>query len=209
MGAGNGMAQAHRFGKEGFTIAMTARSNDKLRQYQKILSRQGIESYYYLADVADREDLKSSFAYIHESLGPTEVLIYNAFTAQQVHLLEVSQEVLIQDYVTNVLGAVSAVQAVRQTMEEAGGGKIFLTGGGFALDPEPTLGSLGMGKAALRNLAFSLYKQLKPVGIHAATVTIRGIINSEDEKYNPADIAEQYSSLYQQQGEDTEPEIIY
>ena len=209
MGAGNGMAQARRFGKEGFTIAMIARSNEKLKQYQKTLSREKIESYYYLADVADREDLKSSFSYIHESLGPTEVLIYNAFTAQQINLLNVSQEDLIHDYITNVLGALSAVQAVRQTMEEAGGGKIFLTGGGFALDPEPALGSLAMGKAALRNLAFSLFKQLKPLSIHVATVTIKGMIKQEDEKYNPAAVAEQYWTLYQQQGEDTEPEIIY
>jgi len=210
MGAGNGIAQARRFGKEGFTIAMIARNNNnKLKQYQKTLSREKVESYYYLADVADRKDLKSSLAYIHESLGPTEVLIYNAFTAQQINLLNVSQEALIHDYVTNVLGAISAVQAVRQTMEMAGGGKIFLTGGGFAFEPEPAFGSLAMGKAALRNLAFSLYKQLKPMGIHVATVTIKGTISPEDEKYHPATIAEQYWALYQQQGYDTEPEIIY
>lgn len=34
MGEGNGMSIAKRFGKEGFTIAMIARNEEKLKSYQ-------------------------------------------------------------------------------------------------------------------------------------------------------------------------------
>jgi short-subunit dehydrogenase len=209
MGPGNAMGLARRFGSEGFTIAMIARSDQHLRGFQKQLSREKIESYYYLADVSSPDELKSSLSYIHESLGPTEVLIYNPAVARKADLLKLSEEELLNDLHINVVGAMTAVQATVAVMEDAGSGKIFLTGGGYALEPAPSYVSLGIGKAALRNLAFSLHAQLKPKHIHVATVTICGMIHAEDDKYKPAAIAEQYWALYQQQEDAWEKEIVY
>ena len=209
MGEGNGMGIARRFGHEGFVIAMIARSDQKLRKYQKTLQREKIESYYYLADVTRPKEIKDSLAYIHESLGTTDVLIYNPAVFRKASLLDISETELADDLQTNVIGAVTAVQVVKPTMEKAGGGKILITGGGFALEPNPDYGSLGIGKAALRNLAFSLHQQLKPLNIHVATVTICGHINPDDEKYAPSAIADQYWRLWEQQGEEQEKEIIY
>ena len=209
MGPGNAMGLARRFGREGFTVAMIARSDHKLREYQKKLGRNKIESYYYLADVSDPQELKGSLSYIHESLGPTEVLVYNPAIARQGDLLKLSEETLLEDLHVNAVGALTAVKATLPVMEESGGGKIFMTGGGYAMHPDPSYGSLAMGKAALRNLTLSLHAQLKPRNIHVATVTICGMINTDDEKYNPDAIAEQYWSLYQQQGESWEKEIVY
>lgn len=209
MGEGNGMGLARRFGEEGFTIAMIARTDQQLKKYQKILQQEKIESYYYLADSSDGPELRNSLALIHESLGPTEVLIYNPAAARPVNLLEISEDALAADLRVNVIGALTAVQAVRPAMEHAGGGKIFFTGGGFALQPDPKYGSLAMGKAALRNLAFSLHQQLKPLNIHVATVTIQGHIQPGAEKYNPPAIAALYWELYQQTSEEQEKEVLF
>ncbi len=209
MGQGNGMGIARRFGREGFVIAMVARSDDKLRQYQKKLQKEDIESYYYLADVAKPQEIQDSLAYIHESLGPTKVLVYNPAAAREMDLLQVSEEELTADLQINVIGAVTVVQTVKSVMEKAGGGKILITGGGFALEPTPAYASLALGKAALRNLTFSLHQQLKPFNIHVATVTICGHIGGEDEKYTTAAIAEQYWALYQQEAGEQQSEIIY
>lgn len=209
MGEGNGMGIARRFGREGFIIAMIARSDHKLRKYQKTLQKEKVESYYYLADVTRPKEIQDSLAYIHESLGPTDVLVYNPAAIRQASLLDVTEEELAADLQTNVIGAVTAIKAVKPVMEKAGGGKILMTGGGFALEPNPDYGSLGIGKAALRNLTFSLHQQLKPLKIHVATLTICGHINPDNEKYAPSAIAEQYWTLWEQQEEEQEKEIIY
>ena len=42
MGPGNGMGIARRFGKEGFTIAMISRNEEKLKKLQGELNNEGI-----------------------------------------------------------------------------------------------------------------------------------------------------------------------
>ncbi|WKN30577.1 SDR family NAD(P)-dependent oxidoreductase [Porifericola rhodea] len=209
MGDGISMAIARRFGQEDFTIAMVSRSNDKLDRIQKKLHRDGIEAYYYLADASQKEELTKSINYIHESLGPTDVLIYNAAAVSQINLLNASDHQLIDDFKVNTIGALNASQAVVPLMKQKGGGKIFFTGGGLATEPNPQYGSLGLGKAALRNLAQSLHQLLQPNNIHVATVTVNGFVQLSDDRYNPDAIAEQYWTLYQQNKGNQEVEISY
>ncbi|WPP51565.1 SDR family NAD(P)-dependent oxidoreductase [Catalinimonas niigatensis] len=209
MGEGISMALAQKFGQQDFTIAMISRSDAKLKQYQKQLHQDGIEAYYYLADVANSQELKESLLYIHESLGSIDVLVYNAAAVRKVDLMRIEEQDLMMDFKVNTLGALTATQAVVREMESQGGGKIFFTGGGLSTHPNPQYGSLAIGKAGLRNLTYSLYQQLKPLNIHVATVTVNGFVQASDEKYNPEAIAAQFWNLYEQTAEDAEPEISY
>ena len=59
------------------------------------------------------------------------------------------------------------------------------------------MASLGVGKAAIRNLAFSLHADLKDSGIHAATVTICGTV-APGTAFDPDRIAEAYWQLHTQ-----------
>ncbi len=209
MGEGISMAIAQKFGAEGFTIAMISRSDTNLSMYQKSLRQQGIEAYYYLADVANSTELVKSLEYIHESLGPTNVLVYNVAAARKTALMSVAEQDLLMDFKVNTLGALVASRAVVKEMEKNGGGKILFTGGGLATHPNYEYGSLSMGKAALRNLTFSLHEQLKAANIHVATVTVNGFVQQHDERYNPEAVAEQFWTLYEQTPESAVPEIIY
>jgi len=209
MGAGNGMGIARRFGKEGFVVAMIARSGDKLKKYQKSLQKDKIESYYFLADVSDPQSLRDSISYIYESLGPTHVLVYNAAVPRQKPPLSLAEQELLDDFEINVVGAMTAIQAVVPAMKEEGAGKVLITGGGFALEPNPALASLSLGKSALRNLTFALHDHLLPHEIHVATVTICGNISPDHEKYAPDAISENYWTLYQQERDAWEKEIVY
>ena len=62
-------------------------------------------------------------------------------------------------------------------MSERGSGSILLTGGGFALEPNPEYLSLSIGKAAIRALALGLFDSLKEKGIHVATVTVAALVS--------------------------------
>nr|WKN37687.1 SDR family NAD(P)-dependent oxidoreductase [Tunicatimonas sp. TK19036] len=208
MGEKNGLSLARKFGKNNFVVAMLSRNEDHLEQFQKQLSSEKIEAYYYLTDAADEDSIQSSIRYVHGSLGNTDVLIYNVAAIGQTHLTEVSTEKLMQDFRVNVVGAIVAAQEVLPGMEERKEGKIFFTGGGLSLNPNFRYGSLGIGKAGIRNAAYSLHQEVRAKGIHVATVTIQGYIQPDDEKYNPSAIAEQFWKLYEQQ-EDFDVEIQY
>jgi len=55
-------------------------------------------------------------------------------------------------------------------------GSIFFTGGSFAYEPAAEYSSLSLGKAALRNLTYSLAQELGAHDIHVATVTVYGFV---------------------------------
>ncbi len=208
MGEKNGLALARQFGKNNFTVAMLARSEEKLEDFQKQLEREDIESYYYFANAADADSIREGLRYVKGSLGDTDVLIYNAAVIGKTNLSGVSADKLTDDFRVNVIGAVVATQEVLPAMEARKAGKIFFTGGGLSINPDSRYGSLGIGKAGLRNAAHSLHQELRAKGIHVATVTIQGFIREDDEKYNPATIAEQFWQLYEQR-EDFDIEIQY
>ena len=64
-----------------------------------------------------------------------------------------------------------------------------------------------MGKAGIRNLAFSLFAELKDAGIHAATVTIGGLVKPGT-AFDPDQIAEAYWTLHVQPKGSFERELV-
>jgi len=56
------------------------------------------------------------------------------------------------------------------------GGTILLTGGGLAVAPHADWASLGLGKAALRNLAQGLAPALATRGMRIATATVATLV---------------------------------
>jgi NAD(P)-dependent dehydrogenase (short-subunit alcohol dehydrogenase family) len=72
----------------------------------------------------------------------------------------------------------TAVQAARPFM--GAGGRITATGSIAADRPSHTAASLGVQKAALRNLVQSIDRTLQPDGIRAVSVTVDGVIDRTD-----------------------------
>ncbi len=60
-----GLSFAKRFGKEGFRLFMIARNEENLSALAKELSKSGIESDYFLADLYNKEQ---KFDYLVEAL---------------------------------------------------------------------------------------------------------------------------------------------
>ncbi|HSM80859.1 MAG TPA: SDR family NAD(P)-dependent oxidoreductase [Nodosilinea sp.] len=207
MGEGNGMAIARRFAKEGFTIAMVARNEDKLKGYQSTLQTEGIISHYYLADAGDEAVLMTAFEAIQTQLGTPDVLVYNAAVPRMESVLQTSYDTLVNDFRANVAGAMACVQAVLPAMQAQQKGTLLFTGGGFALYPDPNFVSLSLGKAGIRVLASTLYAALKDSPIKVGTVTICGTVNGDDPKYGSDLIAEEYWKLHT--AENGEYETLY
>ncbi|MDI1448721.1 SDR family NAD(P)-dependent oxidoreductase [Polyangium sp. 6x1] len=207
-GPGVGLAVARRFAREGFLAALIARRPEALDEYVEGLQRGGAEAYGFPADAADETSLRQAFADIEARLGAPSVLVYNAAVLKQNRLSEVPIQDLLYDFRINVAGAVVAVQAVLPRMRAQKKGTILLTGGGLALTPFPTHASLAIGKAAIRNLTFSLGAEVEPDGIQVATVTICGFVKPGTH-FDPDRIADAYWTLHTQEPGKREREIVY
>jgi short-subunit dehydrogenase len=208
VGPGIGMALARRFAKEDFKIILIARRAEALEKYETILSVEGYQVASYPADVSNFELLRNIFERIEEKHGNPNVLIYNASIFRQVSPTDLHPEDLVNDFRINVAGALVAAKKVIPFMKYQKSGTILFTGGGQAVDPFYEYSSLAVGKAGIRNLCFSLAAELKPFGIHVATVTIMGSIQ-KGTHFDPELISEEFWKLHKQTFENFETEVYY
>ncbi|HEY0783693.1 MAG TPA: SDR family NAD(P)-dependent oxidoreductase [Thermoanaerobaculia bacterium] len=207
VGPGLGLAVAKRFGREGYLVALVARRADQLEQYRQELAKAGVEGRPFAADAGDAASLAAAFDAIRDSLGDPEVLIYNAAVLKPGTPSTLAAEELVDAFRVNVAGALVAAQQVLPGMRKQGGGTLLFTGGGLALEPWPQYASLAVGKAGIRSLALSLAKELEPVGLHVATVTICGIIQPGT-RFDPDRLADDYWQLHRQPRGKWEREVV-
>lgn len=206
-GPGMGAAVARRFGREGFHVLLMARNVDHLSALKAELEAQNITCETLAVDASEGTKLKVLLAGLAQG-HYLSVLVYNAMSAEPLgkpSTLDVNAAANAMQ--VSALSALAAAQAVLPKMRERGNGTLLFTGGGFALEPMAQMSALGLGKAALRNLAYSLFQELRPEGIHAATVTICGMVKPGT-AYDPDAIAEHYWQLHCQKPSEFERERV-
>jgi NAD(P)-dependent dehydrogenase (short-subunit alcohol dehydrogenase family) len=208
VGPGVGLAIAKRFGAGGFELAIVARRAETLKALAAQLAGSGSKARAFAADASDAAALEKTLAAAAAEMGPPEALVYNAVGVTPAMPSAIDPEQLVRDFRVSVVGALAAAQAVTPAMRAAKHGTILFTGGGFAIEPVPSMASLGVGKAGIRNLAFSLAKELEPDGIHVATVTIGGVVKVGT-AFDPAAIAEEFWKLHLQPAGQFQREIVF
>ena len=207
IGAGPGLSNglAEKFGKEGFAIGLISRNDKKLNEQVSDLSQQGIDAHYSTADARRKTELDKSINDLKEKMGSIDALIYNAAALKMKDLMDETAEEIIEDLKISTVNAFHVVKALYEDLK-ANKGTVLFTGGAFALKPSPQFGSLSLGKAALRNLAFQLNETLKNDDIYVGTVTIDGYIQHESETHSPKILAEKFWQLHTKR---TDVEIQY
>lgn len=199
VGPGMGIAIARRFAGEGYNIGLIARDQAKLDGFAAELSKLGVMAVGHSADLCDLDAVKAAFAVIRTTLGPAGVLVYNGARWHEQKAMELDPMTFNWDVALSATGALVSAQAVYPDMKAVGAGTILFTGGGLALYPEygANVSSLTAGKSALRGLTYAMAKELKPEGIHVATVTIAGTVK-DGTPFAPDLIAERYWMLHRQ-----------
>lgn len=207
-GVGIGQAVALAFAREGYNIALASRSIAKLKAFAPAVEKAGASVRTYAVDGGDESALRRLFADVRKDLGDPDVVVYNPAAHGVGKPTSLTSDRLIADFRTNVLGALTCAQEAAPAMKNKGRGTILFTGGGFAYEPAANYSSLSLTKAALRNLTFSLAQELGAHGIHVATVTVYGFIQSGSH-YDPARIAEAYLKLHKQAPGHFQTEVVY
>ncbi len=208
VGPGMGLALCRRFGREGFHVAMLGRTEARLAEIHEQLREEGIECSMHVADVTDRKAVAAAFQRIGQAHGAPEVLIFNAFLRRTSAPSLLTELDVIDSVRVNVVGALHCVRQVVADMRYKRRGTILFTGGGSAVDPPVQVAALGIGKAGLRNLCFSLARELAYHDVHVATVTIFDHINPGT-RFDPDTIAEEYWKLHAQPRDQWQVEVEY
>lgn len=210
IGAGPGIGQAVgvAFAREGYDIALASRDPARLRALAPAIEKAGAAVRLYGVDAGDEASLHRLFTDVRKDFGDPEVVIYNPAAHAVGKPTSLNTEQLAADFRVNVAGALVSVQEAAPAMKTRGRGTILLTGGGFAHEPAANYASLSLGKAALRNLTFSLAQELGAFGIHVATVTVYGFVQSGTH-FDPARIADAYLRLHRQTPGHFQTEIVF
>jgi len=211
IGAGPGIshAVARLFGGKGYQIALVARNEEKLKSEKSQLEAQGISCMYALGDAGNEISLNRALDAIQAEYGHAEMILYNAYARMLKPITGETWESILQQLNVNAGGAFHLLKRELPYCKKINQGKLFFTGGGLSLYPQPNLTGLGIGKAALRNLVMGTAASVQGTSIHIATVTVYGFVNDKDPKYNPTSIAELYWDLFIQKQKDFQTEVIY
>ena len=176
-GPGLGRAVALRFAREGAAVGLVARSTDKLGDLVSEVSGAGARAVATAAaDVGDESALRRALGALRAELGEATALVYNgsAYVEGSVTALPAERLRLALD--VGVVGALVAAQEAVPAMRAAGRGTVLLTGSVAADRASTSAAAVGVAKAALRNLARSLHKEVATDGVRVTTVTLDGVL---------------------------------
>lgn len=194
VGAGPGIsgATAGRLAADGYDVGLIARREPALVEQGNALRDQGVRVEWAGANAGDPGALASAVGQLLDTLGPVDVLLYNVSAGRQVTVEDLSPEDLLTDLAVGVVGLQTAVRAVLPGMRERGSGTVLVTGGGAADHPITAMATLGVQKAAVRALAQVQAHGLAPLGVHVASVTVRGFVGHQ---IHPERVAGVYAEL--------------
>jgi len=198
-GPGIGYATAERFAAEGYDIVLAARTLQKLQVQAARLGALGARVTLVEADASKPAQVGDLIAGLAREgrltvLYNAGVLRYDAAgNLRPLALVDHSVAELQSDMAINLTGALLAVRAAAAAMAERGEGSIFITGGGFGIDPSPDFLPISVGKAGIRALAKAMFEPLKAQGIHIGTVTVSQLVGPHSQAAR--DVADLYWAM--------------
>ncbi|HYI02023.1 SDR family NAD(P)-dependent oxidoreductase [Hyalangium sp.] len=209
VGPGLGASVARRFAREGYAVALLARSEASLHEVHTEISRAGGRAGVFPSDAGDAGSVSAAFSRIRAELGPPDVLVYNAGAFVMSGILELEPAAFESAWRANCLGGFLSAREVLPKMLESGRGTLLFSGATASLRGGARFAGLAVGKFGLRALAQSLAREFGPRGIHVAhvvidgqidTARVRGMMPGRDPStmLAPDAIAETYWQLHQQ-----------
>jgi short-subunit dehydrogenase len=178
-GPGISDAVARRFGKEGFSVALVARSAERLKASAEALSAAGITAKAFPCNLADPQAVRSLIREVRTALGPVAVIHWNAYTGGAGDLTASPVEELNGPLGVSVLGLVASVQEALPDLKQEKGA-VLVTGGGLAFyDPKVDAMAvswnamgLAVGKAAQHKTVGLLHQKLAGEGVYVGEVVV-------------------------------------
>jgi NAD(P)-dependent dehydrogenase (short-subunit alcohol dehydrogenase family) len=181
VGPGLGAALARRFAREGFQVALLARSSGFIEVLAKEISASGPRAISVAADVSQPVEASAAVQRVRENLGSIGVLVHNPSSALGQGVLATTPEQFEQCWRVAALGGFVCAQETASDMLKAGDGVMLFTGATSSVRGGSWL-AFSSAKFAVRGLAQSLARELWPQNVHVAHVIIDGLIGTPQDQ---------------------------
>ena len=205
VGPGTGKAIVERFAASGYSVAMLARSAQRLND----IAQATPNTHPFVCDVSDADRLSAVLEEIRQQLGAPKIVIHNAVGAERGTYLDVDAEKMRAAFEINTMALLSLAKQLVPDMQASGGGALIATGNTSAYRGKARFAGFAPTKAAQRILLESIAREAGPKGVHVAYVAIDAVIdlawtreafpNKPDDFFcQPADIANEVVRIAEQ-----------
>ena len=175
--SGIGEAAVKAFAQAGFSVAMVARSAQKLEALaHELMPSEGAVKAFPM-DLADLADIGQKVSEIESTFGPIDVLINSAGMGYTRRLSDTSLSDWQQVIDTNLTSVFETVKAVLPGMRERADGLIINIASIAAHEAFENWGAYGVSKAALVALSRAIAKEEATNGIRVVTLSL-GAVNT-------------------------------
>lgn len=182
-GPGISDAVARRFGKEGYAVALVARSAERVEAAAAAMSKDGVAARGFSADLSRPDAVRAMIRDARAALGPIAIVHWNAYGGGLRNLLTDPVEGLASALDVGVTGLLAATQEALSDLE-AQKGAVLVTGGGLcfydagvdAMAVEWGAAGLAIAKAAQHKATGLLSAALKSRGVYVGEVVVGGAV---------------------------------
>ena len=218
VGAGDGVgsALARAFAREGLAVCITRRPRnlDKLETVAAAIRSEGGEAHAYGVDARVEAEMIALVDKIEAEVGPLQVVVFNIGANVRFPVIDTTAQVYSKVWEMAALSGFFTGREAARVMAPRGKGTILFTGATASTRGGAGFSAFAGAKAALRQLAQSLAREMGPQGIHVAHVVVDGMIDGTfarsiapeiqplldaDAILKPDEIAKNYVWLHNQQ----------
>lgn len=177
-GIGLGTSLAKRFGRQGYRVALVARSVEPLQKRAAELAEEGIEAAAFPADLTDLAGIPALVRSIEARFGKIDVAIYSPVPSNAgiVPAVELDSAKLKSLTPIFTYAPVEVAHALLPGMLARGDGAIVLVTGLTAIVTVPGISGVGPAMTAARNYTLTLNAEVAAKGVFAGSVSIGAMI---------------------------------
>lgn len=202
-GPGNGHAIAHRFGREGWSIALIGRRAERLNAGVAHLEAAGVTARGFVGDAGDPASLRATLQSIRAELGPVSAIALTAYRNVVVDdVLTAPPATVAHVFDIGVAGLLTAVQTTLDDLRAADSPSVLVVNGALGLQDEAIDGyavsfggdGVALECAAKTKLVGLLAARLRPEGVYVGEIVVNGSVKGSPHAgptaIDPADIAD-------------------
>ena len=216
VGDGVGGAVARAFAREGLAVCVTRRPRhlDQLETLAASIREDGGVAHAYGVDARNEAEMIALVDRVEAEVGPLEVVVFNIGANVRFDVVDTTAQVYSKVWEMAALAGFFTGREAARVMGPRGKGTILFTGATASTRGGAGFSAFAGAKAALRQLAQSLAREMGPKGIHVAHVVVDGMIDGTfarsmvpdiqplldaDAILKPDEIAKNYVWLHHQQ----------
>ncbi len=210
-GPGISHATAEEFGRRGFTVALLARSAERLAAGVERLAASGVDAHSYQVDASDPESIRAVIAAIRDELGAVTSVLWTASRNGDVKdVLQTRPENVERVFDVGVRGLLTCVQELVEDLKASTSASVLVANGALgeassqadALAKHLNYDAVALENAAKTKLVGILAERLRDFDIYVGEVTIVGAIagtpTAGPTAISPALVAETFWTMTQE-----------